>query len=70
VVAKRPGDTLDREPVEAVGGELELEVAVVGLAFELQAEAEQRLFERLGARLGVAGEPAQLVGVDVDDGHQ
>ncbi|GAB7009588.1 hypothetical protein JCM31271_15310 [Halorubrum trueperi] len=70
MIPQRPRDALDREPVEPVGRELELEEPVVGLALKLQAEPEQILRELLVCRVGAAGQPAQLVGVDVDDGHQ
>lgn len=70
VVAQRARDALDREPVEPVGRELELKEVLVGLSLELQPEPEQVLLELLVAGVGATGEPAQLVGVDVDDGHQ
>ena len=70
LVPERAGDALDREPVETVRRELELERPLVGLALVLEAEREQVRPELVVTLLVVAGEPAELVGIDLDDGHQ
>ena len=70
LIAQRAGDALHRKAVEAVGGELELEFAVVGFALVLETEVEQVGFQLLVALLVVTGQRAEFVGVDVDDGHQ
>ena len=56
VVPQRPGDALHREPIEAVGRELELHLVVLGPALELDAEVEQVRAEVVVAFLVVAGQ--------------
>ena len=49
---------------------LEFEVALLRLALELDAQREQIGREFVVALLVVAGQAAELVGIEVDGGHQ
>ncbi len=70
LVAKRARHAFDGQAVEAVRGELQLHVAVLGVALVFEAEAEHVLFQFVVALLVVAGQSAQFVGVDIDSWHQ
>jgi len=69
VIPERAGEPFDREPVESVGFELQLERAVVGLALVLDTEAE-KIRQQLVVLDSAAGQLAEFVRVDIDDGHQ
>ena len=69
LVAKRARDALDRESVEAVGRELQLEVALLRLALEFESEGEQVVYQFVVSFLVVAGQVPKFVGIHVYDWH-